>query len=245
MIEHPAYPNGSLYLSGGMQYSKDLGASWRSDCKPILQNLGFYVIDITALDVAYSKKFGHPYLFVESTNLLQYKSNIRRQIVHCDVELVVKQSHAMIVYYDEAARRGAGTQSECQVAYDSDIPYFLLKDPKETWSQVPGWIRANSIRMFDTFDDLYKYLAYLPDGILKPDLYGNRHSGTDYLCALCGNPFEKRGAQFVSKVSPMYCKSCVQIVKTTHEANSDRYEFFLTLMTEDARQEMLKVTNGK
>lgn len=226
MIEHPQYTRGNLYLSGGMQYAKDLGASWRIEASQRLKSMKYYPIDITVLDKIYSSTFGHPYMFLETTDLLQYKSNIRRQIVRADVELVKQQSHGMIVYFDSAARNGAGTQSECQVAYDNEIPYFLVRG-LDTWHDVPGWIRANSTKMFDTFDELYDYLDKLPFAILKKDVYGNLHSGTHYLCSLCGDPFEKQKTHFVSKVSPLYCKPCVEVVKKTHEQLQDRYEFFI------------------
>jgi hypothetical protein len=235
MINHPLYPNGNLYLSGGMQFADNLGASWREQCSITLRGMKYYPIDITSLDKEYSAVCGHPYMFLETTDLLQYKSNIRRQIVRADIELVRHHSHALVVYFDVAAQRGAGTQSECQEAYDHDVPYFLVNGLPE-WKQVPGWIRANATRMFDTFDDLHQYLGKLPDRILQRDVYGNRHAAPYYLCSLCGDPFTKSGAQFVSKLTPIYCKSCVDIVKRTHEAHADRYEFFIQQMEKDAKQ---------
>jgi len=234
MIEQPLYPNGNLYLSGGMQFADNLGASWREQCSQRLRELKFYPIDITSLDKAYSAAYGHPYTFLETTDLLQYKSNIRRQIVRADIEVVRHHSHGVIVYFDVAAQRGAGTQSECQEAYDYDVPYFLVRG-LPTWKEVPGWIRANSTKMFDTFDHLYAYLGSLPPKILIRDVYGNRHAAPYYLCSLCGDPFVKRGMQFVSKLTPMYCRTCVEIVKATHEAHADRYEFFIQQMKKDAK----------
>jgi hypothetical protein len=240
MLNHPLYPNGNVYLSGGMQYAKDLGSSWRVECSMRLKSMGYYPIDITALDKAYSATYGHPYMFLETSDLLQYKSNIRRQIVRADVELVRQHSDALIVYFDEAARRGAGTQSECQEAYDHDVPYFVVNGYPE-WKEVPGWIRANSTKMFSTFDELYGYLGRLPHGILKRDIYGNRHAPPHYLCSLCGEPFEKHGMQFVSKLSPVYCKGCVQVVKKTHEAHEDRYSFFMQQMELEIEKEREEV----
>ncbi len=240
MIEHPLFPRGNIYLSGGMQYAKDLGAAWRDDCSRRLQEMEYYPLDITVLDKAYSAAFGHPYMFLETTDLLQYKSNIRRQIVRADIELVRHHSHALVVYFDEAARRGAGTQSECQEAYDYDVPYFIVNG-YDSWKEVPGWIRANSTKMFTSFDELYAYLERLPAGILRRDVYGNRHVDHFYLCSLCGEPFEKSGLQFVSKLTPMYCKGCVDVVKTTHEKHADRYEFFLSHIQQEIQADLMRL----
>lgn len=238
MITHPLYPRGNIYLSGGMQFANDLGASWRVGCGEALKAMQYYPIDITALDKAYSAKFGHLYLFLNDSELLQRKSNIRKQIIFTDIQLVVNDSDALIIYYDESARRGAGTISECQTAFDKDIPLFLVNSYKDI-GEVPGWLQAETTKMFNTFEELYEYLGDLPHGILKRDTYGNHHAGEHYLCSLCGEPFKKRKTHFVSKVSPLYCKSCVDIVKHTYEQHADRYKFFLDYLEEEAHAEVL------
>jgi len=222
--------NGRIYLSGGMEHAKDLGADWRESCSKILRKMNFDPLDITALDIAYSKKHGLLYNPNENQNELQRRSDIRKHFIYSDLELIKNQTDALIVYYDESARKGAGTISECQFSYLNDIPIFLVSAfGKE---DVPGWLFGLSTRVFDSFDMLYKYLETLPDGILKRDRYGNRHSGNKYLCSLCGTPFEKHKHQYVSRVSPMYCGSCVDIIMHTHEKIYDRYEFFLELLDE-------------
>ena len=35
----------------------------------------------------------------------------------------------------------------------------------------------------------------------------------------------------------MYCKSCVELVKTTFEQHADRYQFFLEYLEQEAEQE--------
>lgn len=238
MINHPLYPRGNVYLSGGMQFSNDLGASWRIQCSTALKGMGYYPIDITTLDKAYTEQFGHLYLFLNDSELLQRKSNIRKQIIYTDIQLVINDSDALIIYYDESARRGAGTISECQTAFDRDIPLFLVNSYQDV-AEVPGWLQAETTKMFNTFEELYEYLQMLPPGILKRDTYGNHHAGEHYLCSLCGDPFKKRKTHFVSKVSPLYCKSCVDLVKKTYEQHADRYQFFIDYLQQEAQQEML------
>jgi len=227
MINHPTLTRGAVYLSGGMQFAKNLGAGWRKFCADKLKEMNYFPIDITDMDRAYATKYGELYNMLDKSNHLQYKSNFRRHFVWTDIALVKQDSDAVIVFYDESARRGAGTISECQVAYEAGVPLFLVSDYKEWWKEVPGWLQSLTTKMFVEFDDLFAYLNDLPYGILKRDIYGNHSSKQEYLCSLCGNVFAKSKHHFVSKVSPLYCKSCVDLVTTTYEVHKDRYEFFM------------------
>jgi hypothetical protein len=236
MIKHPLYPRGNIYLSGGMQHAANLGAGWRQECGTVLKLMQYYPLDIAELDIAYTETHGELYRFISDDELLQRKSNIRKHFIYTDLQLIINDSDALIVLYDESVRLGAGTISECQVAYNHDIPVFLV-NTYPNLDDVPGWLQALTTKMFTTFEELYEYLDKLPNGVLKRDAYGNHHSGTHYLCSLCGTAFEKGKTHFVSKVSPLYCKSCVDVVKTTFESHADRYQFFLQYLEEESNKE--------
>ena len=236
MIKHPLYPNGNIYLSGGMQHKSDLGAGWRQECSKRLKEMKFFPVDIAALDIAYTEKHGHLYRFLSDQELLQRKSNIRKHFIDTDINLIRNDCDAVIILYDESVRRGAGTTSEIHEAFMRDIPVFLKNDYKSL-DDVPGWMQAETTRIFAEWDELYSYLAALPEGILKRDSYGNRRSGMHYLCSLCGAVEEKHKTHYVSHVSPLYCKVCVELVKTTYETHYDRYKFFLEYLEQEAERE--------
>lgn len=236
MVKHPLFSQGNIYLSGGIQHAANLGLSWRADCSARLKELGFFPLDIAALDVAYSNAHGHLYRFLSDDELHQRKSNIRKQFIETDIALIRNDTDALIVLYDESVRLGAGTTSEIHEAFMLDIPVFMLNSYGQL-SEVPGWGQAETTKIFNEWEELYSYLGQLPPGILKRDVYGNRRSGTHYLCSLCGTAEEKHKSHFVSKVSPMYCKSCVELVKTTFEQHADRYKFFLDYLEKEAEQE--------
>lgn len=217
--------SGLIYLSGGMEKSADLGAQWRANCSKELIKRNFLPLDITALDVAYTKAHGVVYMSKDSKNYLQYKSNIRHQFIYTDLRLIIDNSDAVIAYYDESFKNGAGSFAECQISYDHQKPLFIVSTFSE--DNVPSWLKALSTKLFFSFSELYTYLDSLPQGILKVDKYGNHHSNNHYLCSLCGNVFEKSKHHFVSKVSPLYCIDCVDLVQKTREQNVDRYEFCL------------------
>ena len=239
MIIHSKYTRGNIYLSGGMQHKKGLGAKWRKTASVHLKELGYFPLDICELDRAYAE--ANTELFYSFSKkftreeLLKFKSNIRKHFIYTDLELVEKDSDAIIVLWDEGAQLGGGTHNEISHAYEHDIPIFLMTTmPLE---QIPGWIVSQTTKIFTKWSSLYKYLEELPQGILKRDQYGNHHSGQHYLCSLCGDPFKKEKHHFVSKISPLYCKECVTAVKETFEDIVDRYEFFIEHLQEEAEKE--------
>jgi hypothetical protein len=223
--------NPLIYLSGGMERASNLGAGWRIECSKKLQTLGFDPIDITAMDTLYKETHGPVYMKGDPEFLLQTKSNVRWQLVYTDMRLIRDDADAVIALYDEGFRLGAGSFAECQLAYDVGKPLFIVSG-FGTLTEVPLWLKAISTKMFISFDELYQYLETLPEGILKTDRYGNHHSRNHYLCSLCGSVFKKSKHHFVSKVSPLYCTDCVEIVQTTREEHTDRYQFIIEKLSE-------------
>jgi len=238
MIRHPKYQEGNIYLSGGMEHAQDEGAGWRQEVSSALQDVGFFPLDITALDRSYTAKHGKLYSHSGEENFIKRKANIRKHFVYTDIELIKNDSDAVILYYDESVRLGAGTISEAQVAFLHDIPVFIVSRWKRWWDEVPGWLQAVSTKIFISFDDCIEYFASLPSGILKRDIYGNhRGVGDYYLCSLTGEPFKKGHHHFVSRISPLYSSESVRIVKEIHEDKKDRYEFFLECLERQATEE--------
>jgi hypothetical protein len=219
-----------------MEHAVELGAGWRKALGYQLKIYQYYPIDITQLDVAYAQQHGDLFRSISRQDQLQRKSNIRKHFIFTDLQLIINDTDAVVVYYDESVRKGAGTISECQVAYNHDIPIFVVSAyPQE---QIPGWLTALSTKIFFDFSSLVAYLAALPPGIMKRDIFGNRHSGAHYLCSLCGTPFVKHKTHFVSKVSPLYCGPCVDLVKETYEQHKDRYEFFIEQIENEHEKEL-------
>lgn len=240
MIIRPAdFDRGNIYLSGGMQYAKDLGAGWRIDCSKALKSLKYFPLDITELDVAYSKAHGGLFTLTDREKHLEFKSDIRKHFIQTDLNLIQNMTDAVVIYYDESVRLGAGTISECQFAFNLNMPVFLVCDYPDMLKSVPGWLQGLTTKMFQTFEELYAYLDKLPFGIVRKDLYGNHRSGNEYLCSLCGDCFSKRKHLFVSQVVPLYCKTCVDTVSKTNEAHKNRYEFFMEYLKSGDKAEML------
>jgi hypothetical protein len=221
---------GSAYLSGGMQFARNLGADWRIKCSKNLIERGYYPIDICQLDKEYTKKYGQLYFPENESNHLQYKANFRQHFIYADLELIKNDTDFLIILYDESARRGAGTISEAQYAYLNNIPIFLISMYKDWYKEVPGWLQGLCTRIFTSFDEFYDYLDKLPVGILKKDKYGNHGVNGEYLCSLCGNVFKKHKHFFVSTVIPLLCNNCVDLTTKTFEGHVDRYKFIKEIL---------------
>ena len=146
-----------VYLSGGMQYASDGGASWRSSLGEWLHTtLGHTVIDPVT----------------ESEKILR---SLRRKgwrlpggdrtggdwprffplIVDRDVRLV-RSSQYIICLWNESARRGAGTQGELTVAREARIPVYLVT--RSSLARTPGWVQGCTTKRFTTITQLKSFL---------------------------------------------------------------------------------------
>lgn len=235
MVRPELFDRGNIYLSGGMQFAQNLGAGWRFKVSEKLKELKYFPLDITDLDIAYNEQHGKPSIPKAGEEPLSYKANMRKHFIDTDLKLIKDNSDALIVYYDESARRGAGTVSEAQYAFNLNIPIFLVTDhktEKEFYNDVSGWLIALSTKHFLGFESLYNYLNDLPYGILKKDIYGNHGVDGKYLCHLSGEVFEKKKNRFVSQIFPLYSQKSVSIVHDIYENHKDRYEFFMEYLTQ-------------
>lgn len=256
MIRPKELNRGNIYLSGGMQFAENLGAGWRVKTTQKIQELGYFSMDITDMDIAYNVNHGKvstPEIKEGESDLTEnqmlfHKSTMRKHFVETDLNLIQYQCDALIVYYDESARRGAGTVSEAQFAYNLNIPIFLVctdyKSHAEMFQNVSGWLVALATKHFLNFEDLYDYLDKLPDGILRKDIYGNHSVGNQYLCHLSGEVFEKKKHKFVSKIYPLYSQNAVSVVADVNEQQKDRYQFFLEYLSEKTGTDFNKDKNN-
>jgi hypothetical protein len=234
---------GTIYLSGGMEKAKNHGLQWRTDLDTALHQWGYTCINITAYDHAYVEKNTDP-LQTDGLDddIIRLKSVMRTHFIEADLDLVKYDTDLVVLYYDESVRRGAGSHSEAMIAYEHDIPVFVVNGYDKVIGEIPKWLIGLSTKIFPDFDSLTEYLNQLSTkspGILRRDIYGNRSSGNKYLCSMCGDVFNKAKHHFVSKVSPMYCKSCVDVVATTNEGMDNRYQFFKKLLHKQLKQNAL------
>jgi len=223
--------SGTVYLSDGMEHANaddPLGGEWRRMVSERLTSIGFVPLNISELGLQYNVRHGDVYTNLSmdtEKDQINRKAVIRTHFVDTDLKLLKEDTDAIILYWDEAARLGAGTVAEAQFAYNNDIPIFIVSAWENWETEVPGWLFALSTKVFANFDDCIEYFGSLPKGILSRDEYDNRGTDSHYLCSLTGEVFEKQNHHFVSKVSPLYSKEAVTTVRKSHEDHKIRYEF--------------------
>jgi len=145
-----------VYLSGAIEYSPDHGRAWREPMTWLLRKLGHEVYDpgadqkknLTDEEVRDFRGWKH-------TDLPRFQDTVRK-IIAWDLDWVERKCDAVIVFWDEHAGRGAGTQGELTMAHRRGVPvYLVLGMPHE---QVSGWILGCASRIFRSFDELGEFL---------------------------------------------------------------------------------------
>lgn len=152
-----------FYLSGGMEYKKMLGAKWRDWLTQQLEELRHDAINPVKLENAEdteARENGFPLQTHLSTLKSEGKLNDVRKIVRDSLfrkdMWAIQLADAIIVLYDEAAQKGAGTLSEAWEAFREGVPVYLVTEfPIE---DVPTWLIGETTQIFADFDELLVYV---------------------------------------------------------------------------------------
>ena len=145
------------YLSGAMEYANDEGESWRTNITEWLsKNLNHSVINpVKESRVFIDKKDAHNYRDWKENDRARYKDFIKQFVIR-DIEAVTREANYIICLWNEDVFKGAGTHGEVTLAFEHNIPVFLV-------NQVPikdlsGWIIGCSTEIFEDFHKLKSYL---------------------------------------------------------------------------------------
>lgn len=135
-----------FYLAGAIEYSPDLGKSWRAEMAPFLQSLGHAVYDpaedetknLNEIEVREFRSW-------KKSDLPRFQQTVRK-IIAFDLDLIETRVDAVLCYWDQYAGRGAGTQGELTVAHRMGVPVYLICGiPIE---QVSGWLLGCATEVF-------------------------------------------------------------------------------------------------
>lgn len=147
------------YLSGSIEYSPDQGRAWRASITPFLQSLGCEVYDPASDEKKNLDDFERKYFRSwKTTDLARFQATLRK-IIRYDLDLIEYKADFLIVYWDEYAGRGAGTQAEVSMAYRRGIPIYLVA--AMPIAEISGWILGCSTEIFHSFEDLKLRLSRL------------------------------------------------------------------------------------
>jgi hypothetical protein len=167
-----------IYEAGGMENETNMGASWRDTLSAHLSekyNVKIYNpvefepeqlegLRPSRLPSEFTARTGktikpkhwHDLKFAArtSTTYSRFKRYMR-QIIHYDINLIETDVDYVICYWTEGASKGAGTHSELTAAFRKHIPVFTVV---QKGVDFPGWLEGCSTRVFDSFEELYKFL---------------------------------------------------------------------------------------
>jgi len=145
-----------FYLSGAIEYAQDKGKGWRAALTPRLRALGHEVYDPAEDDRKnLSDEERQHFRGWKATDLPRFQATARK-IISWDLDWVEHCCQAVVVLWDEAAQRGAGTGAEMSLAHRRGIPVYLVAGMPVV--QISGWILGCATEVFADFDELFGFL---------------------------------------------------------------------------------------
>ncbi len=168
-----------FYLSGGMEYKKDLGMTWREWLTEKLEEHDHKPVDPVKLESP--DESGNPIqrrltqLKLEG-NLTEVRKLVRNNLFPKDM-YGIQLADAMVVFYDESAQRGAGTLAEAWECFREGKPMYIITEfPLE---KVPTWLIGESSELFHNFPDFLEYVA--DENNLIMDMLGAKRAASEAL----------------------------------------------------------------
>lgn len=163
-----------FYLSGGMEYKKDLGKEWRDWLTERLEELRHDAINPVRLEVLEEDEDGPIQIRLtrlkNEGNLNEVRKQVRKYLFRKDM-FAIQMADAILVYYCESARKGAGTLSESWEAFREGKPVYLISD--FDIEHIPTWLIGETTAIFADFDE---FLGYVKDhsAVIRDQMHAQR-----------------------------------------------------------------------
>jgi nucleoside 2-deoxyribosyltransferase len=139
-----------VYLAGAIEYAPNEGQAWREELTPILEKLGYEVINPYMVERVYEGKE------VTKDNLDLYRRWVREKVIVPDLEKIDGCSF-VVVHWDKHAHSSGGTNGELMYSAVSGVPVYLIEgEPRE---KISGWILGCTTEVFKTFLELEEFLS--------------------------------------------------------------------------------------
>jgi hypothetical protein len=156
-----------------MENSENLGAAWRNEITPFLEELNLEVLNPCEFEAEHLKglhiarlpeffehvdgrmvKTDHWHSLKNAKDKRLYDRFLKymRRIIKYDITLIEHHTNYVIVKWDHETGKGAGTHAELTHAFMHNIPvYCVLK------GDMPAWAKATCTKIFGSFDELKQY----------------------------------------------------------------------------------------
>lgn len=146
-----------FYLSGGMEYKHELGKEWREWITEKLEEQRHDAIDPVRLEIQEEDDEPIQSKLTRMKNeedLEGVRNAVRRTLFRKDM-FAIQLADAIVVLYDEATQKGAGTLSEAWESFREGRPVYLVTDfPVD---KIPTWLIGETTGIFRNFDELLVY----------------------------------------------------------------------------------------
>ncbi len=152
-----------IYLAGAIEAAPDGGVTWRHEMTQFLaESLNWEVFDPSQHEQDFLTDFERDnFRSWKSTDINRFRSVIKK-IIDRDMHQLLRESQAVICLWDEYVLPGGGTHGEMTLAYEHNLPvYLVLGMPIQ---KVSSWIIGCSTEIFENFDALkHKLLSNQQD----------------------------------------------------------------------------------
>lgn len=163
----------TVYLAGAMEAASDLGEGWRSEITPFLKELDMEPLNpcefepqqlkglrpnrLPEYDTQLGKqvKITHWHQLKNSDDPARYARFVKymKRIISYDIGVVKYHSNIVVVLWDEATAKGAGTHAELTAAFLHNVPVYAVAK-----CDMPAWSKACCTEIFLTMDELKEFL---------------------------------------------------------------------------------------
>lgn len=168
----------TVYLAGGMEQEHALGAGWREELTPKLEELGYELLNPCLFEAeqlkglhtsrlpkdavdrngkTFTPKHWHELKQAPFGSALykRFKSYMQR-IIRYDLRVLSNDTDVVVCRWSKATGRGAGTHSELTHSFMQGLPVYVVL---EKGVELPGWAHGCTTEIFHSFDDLVAELA--------------------------------------------------------------------------------------
>jgi len=150
-----------FYLSGGMEYKKNLGMAWRDWLTQELEKRHHDAINPVKLEICEEETDGIPVQarltqLKDEGKLDEVRQLVRKVLFRKDM-FAIQLADALVVFYDESVQKGAGTLSEAWEAFREGVPVYLVTEFPV--GKIPTWLIGETARIFASFEELLEYVS--------------------------------------------------------------------------------------
>jgi len=146
-----------VYLAGAIEHAPDLGRKWREELGLFLEEkLGHKFYNPLKEEAKYlTREESDSFRGLKVTNINQYKT-ILRKLINGDLEVLINDIDYIICLWDEYTEKGGGTYGELTVAFEHNIPVYMVTEKLN--AEISGWVLGCTTKIFTNFNDLKTFL---------------------------------------------------------------------------------------